>query len=79
MHLLAPLARVQTMSSSSQALNKINQADPFAMRYWARQLRLSEGDLRKAIDAVGNNPQAVRQYANRLPTPRRGSARRHGG
>jgi hypothetical protein len=67
------------MSQPSRALSKINDADPFAMRYWAKQLRISEGDLRKAIAAVGNSTQAVRQYTNRPLEPRRGSIRRHGG
>jgi len=67
------------MNQPSRTLNTINDTDPFAMRYWAKQLRISEGDLRKAIAAVGTSTQAVRQYTNRPSDPRRGSIRRHGG
>jgi len=67
------------MSHSGQALNTINDTDPFAMRYWARQLRLSEAELRRVIAQVGTDLQAVRQCANRPPAPRRGTIRRHGG
>jgi hypothetical protein len=67
------------MSQSSRTLSTINDADPFAMRYWARQLRLSEAELRQVIARVGNDLQAVRQYANRPVVTRRGTIRGHGG
>ena len=67
------------MSQSNRTLNTINDTDPFAMRYWARQLRLSEAELRQVIALVGTDLQAVRQCANRPLVPRRGTIRRHGG
>lgn len=53
------------MSQSDRTLSTINDRDPFAMRYWSKQLRISEHDLREAIAAVGTSTQAVRQYTNR--------------
>lgn len=67
------------MSQTNRPLNTINDTDPFAMRYWARQLHLSEAELRRVIAQVGTDLQAVRQCANRPLAPRRGSLRRHGG
>lgn len=52
------------MNQSDRTLSTINDRDPFAIRYWSKQLRISEHDLREAIAAVGTNTQAVRQYAN---------------
>lgn len=56
------------MNPSDRTLTTINDRDPFAMRYWSKQLRISEGDLRKAIAEVGTSTQAVRQYTCR-PQP----------
>lgn len=70
------------MNPSDRTLNTINENDPFAMRYWSKQLRISEGDLRKAIAAVGPSTQAVRQYTNRPQAAHakpRGADRRRGG
>ncbi|MGA0588270.1 DUF3606 domain-containing protein [Dyella sp. KRB-257] len=69
------------MSQPDRTLNTINAADPFAIRYWSKQLRISEGDLRQAIAAVGTSTQAVRQYtqrpqANRADEPRGGHRKR---
>ena len=70
------------MSQSDRTLSTINDTDPFAMRYWSKQLRISEGDLRQAIAAVGTDTQAVRQYTNRPKAPHatlpRGAERRRG-
>lgn len=71
---------VTFMIQSSRALNIINDTDPFAMRYWARQLHLSEAELRRVIGLVGTDLHAVRQCANRPLEPRRsGSVHRMGG
>lgn len=69
------------MTQSDRTLSTINESDPFAMRYWSKQLRISECDLRKAIAAVGTSTQAVRQYTGRpqathAANPR--TDRRHG-
>ena len=50
------------MNTTNQALITINVNDPFAMRYWARQLRITESDLRAAISAAGNTIAAVREH-----------------
>lgn len=54
------------MNTTNQALITINVNDPFAMRYWARQLRISESDLRAAIGAAGNTIAAVRAHIAHL-------------
>ena len=60
------------MSTPNHALSTINVDDPFAMRYWARQLRVSEAELRSAIVAAGNSIGSVRQHFDKLsPQPRR--------
>jgi len=63
------------MSQSDRHLSTINDSDPFAMRYWSKQLRVSERDLRKAIAAVGTNSQAVRLYTSRPPANHAGEPR----
>jgi hypothetical protein len=72
-----------SMNQSDRTLRTINDGDPFAMRYWSKQLRISECDLRKAIAAVGTSTQAVRQYTNRPKTTHascpRGAERHRGG
>ena len=69
------------MSQSDRTLSTINDRDPFAMRYWSKQLRISERDLREAIAVVGTNTQGVRQYTNapqasHAAKPRRATRRR---
>ncbi len=60
------------MNTSRQPLSTINVADPFAMRYWSRQLRVSEAELRTAIAAAGSGTAAVREHIGKLsPQPRR--------
>lgn len=71
------------MSQSDRTLSTINDADPFAIRYWSKQLRISERDLRQAIAAVGTSTQAVRQYTSRPQATHanepRGTHRHRGG
>ena len=71
----------EPMNQSDRTLNTINDRDPFAMRYWSKQLRVSERDLREAIAAVGTSTQAVRQYTSRPQASHagkpRGASRRH--
>lgn len=50
------------MISPHHRLDTINVSDSFAMRYWARQLRVSETQLREAIAVVGCSAAAVRQH-----------------
>lgn len=56
------------MSTSTQPLSTINVEDPFAVRYWARQLRITEVELRAAIAAAGNSIDAVRRHVGK-PSP----------
>jgi len=78
----AVAATGDAMSQSDRTLSTINDRDPFAMRYWSKQLRISERDLREAIAAVGTNTQAVRQYTSRPQASHadkpRGASRRRG-
>lgn len=55
------------MNTSNHPLSTINVNDPFAMRYWARQLRISEAELRAAVAAAGSSIDAVRQHVGKLP------------
>ncbi len=54
------------MNTTNQALITINANDPFAMRYWARQLRISETQLRAAMSSAGNSIAAVREHIAHL-------------
>lgn len=63
------------MNDSTRPLNTINVHDPFAMRYWARQLRISEPELRTAIAVAGNSTAAVRQHVAKLPPEPRQAGR----
>ncbi|MEO7072969.1 MAG: DUF3606 domain-containing protein [Rhodanobacter sp.] len=60
------------MNTCREPLSTINVNDPFAMRYWARQLRISEAQLRAAIAAAGSNAAAVREQVGKsAPEPGR--------
>jgi hypothetical protein len=53
----------------------------FEFAYWRRKLGLSRTELTSAVEAVGTDLQAVRQYIHRsrsisLPSPARRPARR---
>lgn len=60
------------MHTSNQTLRTINVEDPFALRYWARQLRITEVELRAAIAAAGTNIDAVRRHVGNLAPRERG-------
>jgi len=40
---------------------KINLGQPHELKYWTRALRVSEEEIRRAIDKVGNSAAAVRK------------------
>jgi hypothetical protein len=41
--------------------SKINMHDPFEIKYWTREFRVSGAELQKAIDKVGNSAATVRK------------------
>jgi hypothetical protein len=41
--------------------SKINLHQPHEVKYWTRALKVSQDELRKAIDKVGNSAAAVRK------------------
>ena len=41
--------------------SKINVHDPREVKYWAKALRVSEEELQKAVDKVGNSAATVRK------------------
>ena len=53
---MSGLTRKETADRS-----KINLHHPHEVRYWTRHLDISQDELRKAIDKVGNAAAAVRK------------------
>jgi hypothetical protein len=53
---MSGLTRKETADRS-----KINLHQPHEVRYWTRHLDISQDELRKAIDKVGNAAAAVRK------------------
>jgi hypothetical protein len=41
---------------------RINTAEPYELRDWAKSLGVSEERLRTAVNEVGNSAEAVRRY-----------------
>jgi len=41
--------------------SKINLHQPHEVKYWTRALKVSQDELRKAVDKVGNSAAAVRK------------------
>ncbi|BBD80327.1 DUF3606 domain-containing protein [Aerosticca soli] len=50
------------MNTSDRSLHTINDKDPFAIRYWSKQLGVSERELRAAIAVVGTQAREVRRH-----------------
>lgn len=42
--------------------NRINLSEEYEIRVWTKSLGVSEGELREAVDAVGNSVDSVRAY-----------------
>jgi hypothetical protein len=42
--------------------DRISLGEDYEVRDWMQSLGVSEGDLREAVDAVGNSADAVRAY-----------------
>lgn len=45
-----------------QDRSRINVNEPWELRYWTKELGLSEDELRAAVEAAGPSVQAVRQH-----------------
>ncbi|WP_339036294.1 DUF3606 domain-containing protein [Bradyrhizobium symbiodeficiens] len=41
--------------------SKINMHEDFEVKYWTKQLGVSNDELKKAVDKVGNSAAAVRK------------------
>jgi Protein of unknown function (DUF3606) len=41
--------------------SKINMREPFEVKYWTKHLSVSNEELQKAVDKVGNGAAAVRK------------------
>lgn len=46
----------------SQDRSRINVNEPWELRYWTKELGLSEDELREAVKAAGTSVSAVRQH-----------------
>jgi hypothetical protein len=49
--------------------SKINVDEPYEVKYWAHALGVSQEELQKAVDKVGNAAAAVRKELGLLGTP----------
>jgi len=45
--------------------SRISLSEDYEIRDWTKSLGVSEAELREAVDAVGNTPDAVRAYLNK--------------
>jgi len=45
--------------------SKINVQDKFELQHWLKHFKISEEDLQKAVDKVGNSAAAVRKQLGR--------------
>ena len=41
--------------------SKINMHEPFEVKYWTHALKVTRGQLQKAVDKVGNSAATVRK------------------
>src|SRR5665213_2265048 len=53
---------VYGMHRRTRDRTRIRAHDPMEIRYWATSLCCTQAELRRALDAVGSNADAVRQY-----------------
>jgi 3-oxoacyl-[acyl-carrier-protein] synthase III len=49
--------------------SKINMHEPHEVKYWTHALGVSQEELQKAVDKVGNAAAAVRKELGLLGTP----------
>lgn len=45
--------------------DRINMNQDHEVRYWTKELAVTEDELRQAVAAVGNQAKAVRQHLNK--------------
>ncbi|GGY98937.1 DUF3606 domain-containing protein [Pseudoduganella plicata] len=46
----------------AQDRSRINVNEPWELRYWTKELGLSEDELREAVKVAGTSASAVRQH-----------------
>ena len=49
-------------STGSPDRDRISLSEDYEVRDWMKSLDVSEDELRKAVDAVGNSADKVREY-----------------
>jgi predicted double-glycine peptidase len=49
------------MNKASRDRSKISIQDDYELKYWARHFGVSQEDLRRAIEKVGNSAASVRK------------------
>jgi hypothetical protein len=49
-----------------QDRSRINVNEPWELRYWTKELGLSEDELRQAVKEAGTSVEAVRQHVRKL-------------
>ncbi|AVR99031.1 DUF3606 domain-containing protein [Pseudoduganella armeniaca] len=49
-----------------QDRSRINVNEPWELRYWTKELGLSEDELREAVKAAGTSVNAVREHVGKL-------------
>ena len=54
-----------TRKVGSPDRDRINTSEDYEVRYWARELGVSEEELRAAVEAVGNGADDVRRPLKR--------------
>ncbi|HET6397800.1 MAG TPA: DUF3606 domain-containing protein [Pseudoxanthomonas sp.] len=54
-----------TRKVGSPDRDRINTSEDYEVRYWARELGVSEEELRAAVEAVGNGADDVRRHLKR--------------
>ena len=54
-------------SKTAHDRNLINQSEPYEIRDWTKALGVTEDELRRAVAAVGNSVDKVREH---LKSPR---------
>jgi len=54
-----------TRKVGSPDRDRINTSEDYEVRYWARELGVSEEELRAAVEAAGNGADDVRRHLKR--------------
>jgi hypothetical protein len=51
-----------TSKRGGQDRTRINTSQEYEVRYWTKELGVSEDELKRAVTAAGNTVTAVREY-----------------